>query len=367
MISAPLNVRAPNPVVRVAAAVIGVAVFLTRPAVAQELLPDIIPYVSEDQRFLVDWRMGVGEIRLHTMFANIGDGMYQIRSTDEGTEGVPEPIYQRVFVDEDMGDEYNDYPINETDHFENSNIFFPDYMQFQLLEAVIDSEGTVTVGDVASSLVKTSCFLFNSQLIPDPPYEGNQAEYPRELPTDYGMYQNVNVGWGDIYSYGHPEQLVPLDGVEIGPLYWLRQTANPAGKIMEKDYTNNSFEILIDLNVEREAVLNADGAFVQPGDRLQLLPGDYNQDGTVNAADYVVYRNLAGSESPLPNRDPEAEGTIGSDDYDFWVTHYGNVLNTESASGAAASHTATLPEPAAGLLAALAFFTSAFGVRRRNG
>ena len=80
------------------------------------------------------------------MFANIGDGMFQIRGIDNGVPGEPEPIYQRVFIDEDMGDNYVDYEINSTDEFINGEIQFPDYTEFQLLEAVIDEQGVVTVG-----------------------------------------------------------------------------------------------------------------------------------------------------------------------------------------------------------------------------
>lgn len=75
------------------------------------------------------------------------------------------------------------------------------------------------------------------------------------------------------------------------------------------------------------------------------IPGDYNDDGLVNAADYTVWRdNLGGAEGTLPN-DP-AGGTIGQAQYDIWAANYGQ----PAASG---SPTEAIPEPNAGFLLAL--------------
>jgi hypothetical protein len=56
---------------------------------------------------------------------------------------------------------------------------------------------------------------------------------------------------------------------------------------------------------------------------LQPLFGDYNEDGTVNAADYTVYRNRKAGigGTTLPNDAGEEGVTI--DDYDYWKAHYG--------------------------------------------
>jgi hypothetical protein len=90
------------------------------------------------------------------------------------------------------------------------------------------------------------------------------------------------------------------------------------------------------------------------------LPGDYNQDGIVNAADYVVFRNHEGTNFALPNRDSLLAGPIGQGDYNFWKSHYG-----DEASGSAAS--AAVPEPASLgclLIAAATLCASRFGRRR---
>ena len=52
------------------------------------------------------------------------------------------------------------------------------------------------------------------------------------------------------------------------------------------------------------------------------LPGDYNQDHVVNAADYTVWRNNLGSGTSLPN---DSSAGVGPDDYDRWKTNFGQV------------------------------------------
>jgi hypothetical protein len=73
-----------------------------------------------------------------------------------------------------------------------------------------------------------------------------------------------------------------------------------------------------------------------------VLPGDYNEDGVVNAADYVVWRNHEGQAYQLPNEDPTATpGSVTPEDYGVWVANFGNTAGGGSAS---------VPEPATVLL-----------------
>jgi hypothetical protein len=48
--------------------------------------------------------------------------------------------------------------------------------------------------------------------------------------------------------------------------------------------------------------------------------GDYNQNGTVDAGDYVVYRKKLGSSTSLPNDDTPG---VGTDDYTRWRSRFG--------------------------------------------
>jgi glucose/arabinose dehydrogenase/PKD repeat protein len=51
------------------------------------------------------------------------------------------------------------------------------------------------------------------------------------------------------------------------------------------------------------------------------LPGDYNADTAVNAADYVAWRKLLGSSAIL--RNDTTPGSVGAEDRDVWTEHFG--------------------------------------------
>jgi hypothetical protein len=83
------------------------------------------------------------------------------------------------------------------------------------------------------------------------------------------------------------------------------------------------------------------------------LTGDYNYDGTVNAADYTVWRNNLGAGS-LVNRDRNVTGPVGHVDYQAWKMHYGESLaDMPSGSGEGAAPFQAVPEPPAGALLAV--------------
>jgi hypothetical protein len=73
-----------------------------------------------------------------------------------------------------------------------------------------------------------------------------------------------------------------------------------------------------------------------------LLPGDYNDDGQVDAADYVVWRKSKGSSVAYFDRaDGNGSGHVDDIDFALWQKSFG----ATSASGSAVS--ASVPEPAA--------------------
>jgi formylglycine-generating enzyme required for sulfatase activity len=84
-------------------------------------------------------------------------------------------------------------------------------------------------------------------------------------------------------------------------------------------------------------------ARVEPG----LLPGDYNIDGAVDAADYTIWRDTLGSTSDLrangDNTGPSA-GLIDDADYDFWKANFGQVAGSAAIAGE------SVPEPSSLLI-----------------
>jgi T5SS/PEP-CTERM-associated repeat protein len=90
------------------------------------------------------------------------------------------------------------------------------------------------------------------------------------------------------------------------------------------------------------------------------LPGDYNSDGIVDAADYTVWRDNLGSTTSLPNDDTPG---VGPDDYTRWKTNFGQEAIV--GSGAVTSSPSATPEPSCAILLAAAL-PAAWAVRRRR-
>ena len=74
------------------------------------------------------------------------------------------------------------------------------------------------------------------------------------------------------------------------------------------------------------------------------ISGDYNNNGAVDAADFVVWRENQGSTNTLPN-DPTG-GTIGTTQYNTWRSNFGK----PPGSGLGSPVNATVPEPTALIL-----------------
>jgi hypothetical protein len=109
------------------------------------------------------------------------------------------------------------------------------------------------------------------------------------------------------------------------------------------------------------------GVSILAGVKAPGLPGDYNANGKVDAADYVVWRGnagLMGGATPAQG-DGTGDGNVNVDDYDFWRTNFGNGSGAGSAVGISLSLQA-VPEPSSLLLAvfgAIALIGSFFARR----
>ena len=76
---------------------------------------------------------------------------------------------------------------------------------------------------------------------------------------------------------------------------------------------------------------------------IEIIPGDFNKDGAVNAADYVAWRKGAGIATTTPN-------------YNLWRTNFGRTSGGggSAAPGSAGGFSTAIPEPNALALLALA-------------
>jgi T5SS/PEP-CTERM-associated repeat protein len=78
------------------------------------------------------------------------------------------------------------------------------------------------------------------------------------------------------------------------------------------------------------------------------LPGDYNHNGIVDAADYTVWRDTLGQTGAGLAADGNGNNQIDAGDYNIWKVHFG------SHAGSGSGGTAAVPEPSAIALAMMA-------------
>lgn len=97
------------------------------------------------------------------------------------------------------------------------------------------------------------------------------------------------------------------------------------------------------------------------GAQIAGVPGDYNEDDKVDAADYTSWRDNLGKNITLPNEDPgTTPGVVTQEDYLFWKAQF-------AAAAAGGGFSAAVPEPATGLLSLLIALSCLFTFYRRIG
>ena len=89
------------------------------------------------------------------------------------------------------------------------------------------------------------------------------------------------------------------------------------------------------------------------------VAGDYNNDGKVDAGDYLTWRRSVDATTIL-NRDPNNTGLIGQTDYSSWRAHFGETAG----SGAGGVANVAVPEPASLVMFITATIATCF--RRRG-
>jgi hypothetical protein len=123
---------------------------------------------------------------------------------------------------------------------------------------------------------------------------------------------------------------------------------------------NSTFVLQPDTSTTVNLILT--GQLVATSTFATPLPGDYNQNGVVDAADYDVWRKKSGSSTSLPNDDTPG---VGPDDFTRWRAHFGQ---TRSGSGAGSELVSgsSVPEPSSLGLLAVTLILSGVRCRRRK-
>lgn len=130
-------------------------------------------------------------------------------------------------------------------------------------------------------------------------------------------------------------------------------TNTPQAAIMGPVSLAGSRYFITDVDAAVLDDINWDINYIEVG-----LEGDFNDDGTVDAADYVVWRNNLGGASSLLENDTTGEATIGIQQYSLWKSSFGNTSTSTLID-------ATVPEPSSWIvLVAGAIAGGAIALRR---
>jgi hypothetical protein len=171
----------------------------------------------------------------------------------------------------------------------------------------------------------------------------NSTIIPGSFTADYFGRANNNSGWvatdwvgtsginGDTptYGLGGKSNTVPSsDGKRPlnnlgGPNFDLSQPAVLTTTPGTLNYPVGSGPMVLDSNV---TVTDPDSFFLGSA-QISIgtgVPGDYNADGTVNAADYTLWRDHLGQTYQLQNEAAgQTPGQVTVEDYNYWKAHFG--------------------------------------------
>jgi hypothetical protein len=265
--------------------------------------------------------------RFRTAIPNIGDGPLQVTETTN-TETNVQTVYQHIFdsVGGDPSIELVGVFPDKANTF--GHLWLMGLAQYNLRE-VTPGNG---VGPIVSSHDKTSMGIVDSTAY-DTGLPGAPSTRVYDSADDEIL--GISIGWADLYGPNLPGQWVEATGLPNSQ-YWLEVAIDPYDRVQESDDTNNTTRILVNLTIPAP----------------QIHPGDYNDDGVVDAADYTVWRDTLGQSvgnNLGTGADGDGNGTIGQPDYDVWKLHFG-----ETAGSGSGSLAASVPEPSGVVLVALA-------------
>lgn len=174
----------------------------------------------------------------------------------------------------------------------------------------------------------------------------------------------MNGQWYDILDHYNGRKMIALsetdtlvdpDEMELWATMW-SYAAPWAWDYVRSEYANAGYSmsqltaILQDF-LNDEDVLTVTELPILPWSNAAPIPGDFNRDGIVDAADYVVWRKLDGQTGFNLAADSDFDGRVDAADYANWRSHFG-----QSNGSASSLNFPAVPEPSGMLLMLVGLF-----------
>lgn len=189
----------------------------------------------------------VRKLRFPGTFSNIGDGPLELTATHNknGTLDATQVIYKKDGDKiENLAGTFILHPTHNHWHFEN-------FVTFSLLS--LENDGSL--GDEISSTGKiTYCIHDYEPLSEDFLGKPESVVYP--WCTSSLSVQGISVGWADTYEADVDGQELDITGVPDGT-YILKTLVDPENLLIEKDETNNSNMIRLEIERNNVRILNS--------------------------------------------------------------------------------------------------------------
>ena len=160
-------------------------------------------------------------------------------------------------------------------------------------------------------------------------------------------------GW-DEAGGSNANQLIELFLGAAGSTLAPNATLNLGSAYNTSIFGGANGDLVFKFGVLNGSLVTAPVTYVSTG-----VAGDYNHNGVVDAADYVVWRKTLGQTGVGLAADGDNNGTVNSADYAIWRGNFGL-----SGSGAGVGNSATVPEPATISIVALSLM-GIIGWRKR--